>query len=155
MHFKVCLLPFLCHRARITAVTLCSHDTRAIPGLLVCLIVPWINLIASWGLRLLKVCCLELMLFPVTTIKSQLQQRNKTFNNPLKNIVILFHKNLFFFFGSLHHSSYSSPKPRLYFLSSSFNYKYQYSDSLSRFVFCYPKTLNLFLFSSMLSWTSS
>lgn len=100
MHFKVCLLPFLFHRARITAVTLCSHDTHAIPGLLVYLIVPWINLIVSWGLRLLKVCCLELMLFPVTTIKSQLQQRNKTFNNPSKNIVILFHKNLFIFLAA-------------------------------------------------------
>lgn len=76
MHFKICSLLFLFHRARITAriTRICSHDIHAIHGLLLYLIVPWFNLIVSWGLRLQKACCLGLMLFPVTTIRSQLQQ---------------------------------------------------------------------------------
>lgn len=74
MHFKICSLSFLFHRARLSAVALCSHDIHAIPSLLLYLIVPWINLAVSWRLRLLKVCCLGLMLFPVSTIKYQLQQ---------------------------------------------------------------------------------
>lgn len=41
-------------------MAVCSHDIHAISGLLLYLIVPWINLTVNWRLRLLKVCYLEL-----------------------------------------------------------------------------------------------
>lgn len=152
MLFKMCSLSFLFHRARKTAVNF-SHDICAIPGLLLYLRVPWINLTVIWGSDSWRWAVLGWCSF-------QLPQLNLSYINEMKQwtnrqkLLLSFFTIFFFLSACITHFLYSSPKPRIRFLSSSFNYKYQHYDSLSCFVFCYPQTLNQLFFSSMLSLTS-